>query len=182
MGGKESSTGVEMTIGGWAHRCGKVGGTCSAGSSCSTSRCEVCEDWDNGGALLEVEDLPLNDISALSSVSIQSESHDELRGIDSDPCDNATPDTRLELDCLGKNAGPLSMERFMSNHCSLIFDAALEPHTPCSGTGRGAKPRRSSASRSCSLRSLRGGRKPRSRSAASRFSRETKEFGRVGEW
>jgi hypothetical protein len=68
-------------------------------------------------------------------------------------------------------------ERFMSNHSSLIFDAAL---SPCSGGAAG--PRRSSASRSCSLRSFGGGRKPRSRSAASRFSRETKEFGRLGEW
>lgn len=67
----------------------------------------------------------------------------------------------------------------MDNHSSLIFDAALKPLWSLSGAGMGA--RRSSASRSCSLRSLMGGSKPRSRSAASRFSRETKELGSVGE-
>lgn len=67
----------------------------------------------------------------------------------------------------------------MDIHSSLIFDAALNPLWYLSGAGRGAS--RSSASRSCSLRSFMGGSKPRSRSAASRFSREVKEFGSVGD-
>lgn len=67
----------------------------------------------------------------------------------------------------------------MDIHSSLIFDAALKPLCCLSGAGRGAS--RSSASRSCSLRSFMGGSKPRSRSAASRFSREAKEFGSVGD-
>lgn len=54
-------------MGGWTW-CGGGGGgvegTCSAGSSSSTSR---CEDGERGGTLLEIEDLPLNGISALRS-------------------------------------------------------------------------------------------------------------------
>jgi hypothetical protein len=83
--GKKSSTGVEITIGGWEHS-GCVGGTGSTGSSCNTSR---------GGTLLETEDLPLNEISVLRSARAQSESGAE--------CDNGvTPDARaLKVSCFG---------------------------------------------------------------------------------
>lgn len=69
-------------MGGWAW-CGGggVGGTCSAGSSSSTSR---CEDGERGGTLLENEDLVLNGISALRSARMQSESHVEDWGSDED--------------------------------------------------------------------------------------------------
>lgn len=92
---------MEITIGGC--ECSGDGGSgvgspCSAGSSCNTSRCEDC---DRGETLLDMEDLPMNGISALRSAS---ESHDELRGSDSDAeCDDGlTPDASApKLSCRG---------------------------------------------------------------------------------
>lgn len=117
-------------MGGWTW-CGGggggVGGTCPAGSSSSTSR---CEDGERGGTLLEVEDLALNGISAIRSARVQSESHVENWGSDEDAeYDNEeTPDaSALKLgSCLGKTESEarVSEERFMDNHSSLIFAAA----------------------------------------------------------
>lgn len=114
---------------------------------------------------------------------MQSESHVEDRGSDEDAeydSGDAPDASALRLgSCLGETEpeAQVSEERFVDSHSSLIFDAALKPLWSLSGAGMGA--RRLSASRSCSLRSFMGGSKPRSRSAASRFSREVKELGSV---
>lgn len=74
----------------------------------------------------------------------------------------------------------LSEVRFMANQLVLSRSASLKPSEVVLA-GEGTEPRRLSASRSCWLKSLRGGRSPHSRRAASRRSLERELFGSVGE-
>ena len=150
---------------------GKIGS--SEGSSCKTSRCEEIE---SGGAELQKEGLPAGGRSVFPSHDRRKTSASEGGAADGD--------SLVECNC-GGTGGPhseslLSEVWLVANQFALSRSASVDP-PEVTLSGNGTQPRRSSASRSCWLRSFRGGRSPRSRRAASRCRLETKLFGSVGE-
>lgn len=147
-------------------------GPCSEGSSCKTSR---YEEVDNRGTELQNEGLPAGGRSVCPSP-------DRREILTSG---GGTKDEGGLVPCkYGGAGGPhsdslLSEVRFTANQLALNCSASVDPWKVML-IGDGTQPRRSSLSRSCSLKSL-GGRSPRSRRAASRRSLEITLFGSVGE-
>lgn len=147
---------------------------CSEGSSCKTSR---CEEVDNGCTELQKDGLPAGGRSVLAS--------QDRRNAFVFASGGREDEVDLVLCKFGGAGGPHSESLpsdvlLIANQLVLSRSASVDPSNVAL-TGEGTQARRSSASRSCSLRSLRGGRSPRSRRAASRCCLETKSFGRVGE-
>jgi hypothetical protein len=161
---------------------GGVIGPCSDGSSCRTSR---YDEVDSGGTVLETDGLPACEESVFPSDDRREPTGDEHAELESDGSSSVdlglvTIFSRWGSVISALPEAPLWNVRLIASHSSFNCSASLNPSAAAPG-GRGAQPRRSSAARSCSLRSLRAGRSPRSRRAASLLSLETKPFGREGE-